>query len=293
MRIKALIVGILISWVGFQGLEAASLKDRFFLSGDGVLKIVNAKNGAGGKIVYRTSEGEYLEASRKQINSIFGIDPQDSQQVDLRLISLLDYLQDHLKGGTIRVVSGYRSPEYNEGLRQKGGLAAKTSLHLEGMAADINMDGVIGRKLWNFVRSLNCCGAGYYHGKGIHVDTGPSRFWDEKTTKVEQNLGAHNKLLLLRTEFDRYQPGEVVKMGIYRVTDYPFGIRQKDSSPCQSISKKEEARKLQWEIPHPNKEDKKVLGKMIIPWELCEKNYPEMPDQILSNPILVLEEKKK
>jgi hypothetical protein len=98
-------------------------------------------------------------------------------------------------------------------------------MHIEGMAADIDMQGVDGKTLWEFVRSLDCCGAGYYHAKGIHVDVGPSRFWDETSTKVEQDLGARNKLVIVRTNFDYFEPKDTVYMTFARVSDYPIGIR--------------------------------------------------------------------
>src|SRR3989304_474948 len=94
------------------------------------------------------------------------------------------------------------------------------------MAVDIEMEGVEGKRLWEFVRGLNCCGAGYYHAKAIHVDVGPSRFWDETSTQVEQDLGARNRLVVLRTEWDRSRPGEEVRMPLGRITDYPIGVRR-------------------------------------------------------------------
>ena len=218
-----------------------------------------------------------------------------------RLIALLDYLQDTLKGGLIRIRSGYRSPNYNDGLRKKGRLAAKTSMHIEGMAADIEMDGVDGAKLWEYVRSLNCCGAGYYHGKGVHLDTGPSRFWDETSTKVEQNLGGHNKLILLRTNFDYYEPGERVYMTLGRITDYPVGIQpkvllvtetgkekasvpidlkdMKQNKDCVTIPNRRAARSLEFDLPE--KIDSRE--RLVVRMEFCEKPFPEMLERTDSN----------
>jgi len=163
-------------------------------------------------------------------------------------------------------------------IRKRGALAAKTSLHIEGMATDINLAGVDGKTLWEYVRSLDCCGAGYYHGKGIHVDVGPSRFWDETSTKIGQDLGSHNKLLLLRTDWDIYEPGETIYMSLTRITDYPVGIRPisfspQKSSACTPIKNRQEAHALILSIP----KDFSHHEKMTVQMSFCDKTFPEMP----------------
>ena len=273
---------------------------RFFFEGDGKVHLVNKKTGAGGPMTYRTPGGDYPESAQRRINQVLGIPPNASEGIAIRLTALLDYLQDQLKGGMITIISGYRSPTYNEGFRKKGGLAARTSMHLEGMAADIEMEGVEGKRLWEFVRGLDCCGAGYYHAKSIHVDVGPSRFWDEASTKVEQDLGARNKLVLLRTEWDLYRPGEEVRMTLGRITDYPIGVRrdgqlihtgqevvgvrlENGRTDCLLIPNRSAARSLVWKIP------KRIAPKekARIRISFCQRLFPEMPEGIDSNPISI------
>jgi uncharacterized protein YcbK (DUF882 family) len=281
----------------------AEFRGRFFLEGDGLLHVINAKNGLGGKVRYRLDNGSYPSNAWEEVNRIFGVPKNSAEAISPRLIALLDYLQDYFDAGPVRILSGYRSPDYNENLRKKGRLAAKTSLHLEGMAADIEMDGVSPRKLWHFVRDLDCCGAGYYHGKGIHLDTGPTRFWDEKSTKVEQDLGARNKLILLRTYLDIYRPGETVHLVLARITDYPIGIRPEmrllegekgekgaekatlfpTKDPCVLIRDRAEAHALAWKVPNDFRHDRKLRLRI----DFCKKPFPEMPDRIESNPILI------
>jgi uncharacterized protein YcbK (DUF882 family) len=271
---------------------------RFFLEGDGRVHLVN-RTGAGGAVTYRTPRGEYPESAQRRINQIFGVPPNASKGIAIRLIALLDYLQEQLRGGKITIVSGYRSPTYNEGLRKKGRLAARTSMHIEGMAADIEMEGVGGRRLWEFVRRLDCCGAGYYHGEGIHVDVGPSRFWDETSTKVEQDLGARNKLVLLRTDWDLYRAGEEVRMTLGRITDYPIGVRrdgqliltgqevvrvrlENGRTDCLLIPNRSAA-PLAWKIPKGIAPKEKARIRISF----CHKPFPEMPEGIDSNPISI------
>lgn len=272
---------------------------RFTIEGDGTVALLNPKTGAGGLVTYRTRAGTYPTAAQRRINRIFGVPPDASAGMAPRLIALLDYVQDHFRGATIRIVSGYRSPAHNERLRLQGGLVARTSLHLEGMAADIEVAGVPGRRLWMFVRSLQCCGAGYYHGRSVHVDVGPRRFWDETSTGVEQDLGARNRLLLLRTEWDVYRPGETVRMTVARITDYPIEVRRAAqlvrpggateeirldaAGPCVAIHGREAARGLAWTIsPRPASP-----GTVRVRLSFCRRSYPEMPGAIESNPIII------
>ncbi|MGQ0568190.1 MAG: YcbK family protein [Armatimonadota bacterium] len=278
----------------------AAPSGRFFIEGNGTVHLVNRNTGAGSPVIYRTPGGEYPESAQRRINQIFGVPPNASEGIAIRLTALLDYLQDQLKGGMIKIVSGYRSPIYNEGLRKKGRLAARTSMHLEGMAADIEMEGVDGKRLWEYVRGLDCCGVGYYHAKGIHVDVGPSRFWDETSTRVEQDLGARNKLVLLRTEWDLYRPGEEVRMTLGRITDYPIGVRrdgqlmhtgqevvgvrlENGRTDCLLIPSRSAARSLVWKIPQRIAPKEKSRVRISF----CQKPFPEMPEGVDSNPISI------
>lgn len=218
-----------------------------------------------------------------------------------RLTALLDYLQDQLTDGkgTIEIISGYRSPEYNEALRKKGRLAAKASLHIEGMAADFALSGVPAKKLWEFVRELDCCGAGYYAGQMVHVDTGPARFWDQKGSKVFTDISAHNKQIYLTTEFDIYRLGETLNFRFVRMTEYPFGVlpkmeivqkgrsikkmKLKSEQSCLLIQNREEAQYFSITLPQ------RLLREAPLQLRLrfCQKPSPEMPDFVLSNPLVI------
>jgi uncharacterized protein YcbK (DUF882 family) len=78
----------------------------------------------------------------------------------------------------VHVISGYRSPETNQMLAEKGDGVAKHSLHMEGKAMDIR---VPGRSL-DVVRragvALRGGGVGYYQASQfVHLDTGRLRHW--------------------------------------------------------------------------------------------------------------------
>ena len=203
-----------------------SVGKRYFYSGDGTISLVNAKNGISFKGKYRSSDGAYDKKALRKIDKTFGADYDESvSRISLRLIEFLDFLQDRLRpGAQITIVSGWRSPEYNTSLRNKGRLAAKASLHQYGMAADIKMSGVSSKHVWNYVKQLGFGGTGYYQGELVHVDVGPARSWDEKTSGVGTDISEHNKLIGLVTDFDIYRPGEKISLRFIRMTAFPIGV---------------------------------------------------------------------
>jgi uncharacterized protein YcbK (DUF882 family) len=99
--------------------------------------------------------------------------------IDPRLIETLLRLNRKLGGDRqMHVVSGYRSPTYNEYLQQQGRQVATASLHLSGQAIDIRVPGVELRKLHRTALSLTAGGVGYYPRSAfVHFDCGPVRRW--------------------------------------------------------------------------------------------------------------------
>lgn len=272
--------------------------DRYFFSGDGTIHLTNAHTRQAARIHYRLPDGTYPAEARQQIDRLFGVPAGSSDHISLRLVSVLDYIEDHYHQ-PIEIISGYRSPAYNENLRAKGRLAAKTSMHIEGMAADIRMRKVLSAEWFQTLKALNCCGVGYYHDNSLHVDTGPVRYWDETTSKVNTNISEHNKQVIVRTEQDIYVAGETLSLRLARITDYPIGVMagftviQEGKDPrefafdggkdgCLTV-KDPSQRTLKWTMPtdfHPE-------GKVQLRVRLCERSYPEMPEQLDSNPLQI------
>lgn len=74
----------------------------------------------------------------------------------------------------IQILSGYRTEEHNSKLEG----AAKNSLHMQGKAADIYIDGLPSRVLREMSEMLAVGGVGFYPSKGfVHIDTGRVRSW--------------------------------------------------------------------------------------------------------------------
>lgn len=192
---------------------------RFLYMGDGSL-VLNGQT-----VTFRAADGTYSEAGLKTVHRLFNANWQDPEErLSLRFLEMLDYLQDQLKAGSYTLKSGYRSPGLNQSLRNKGKLAAQSSMHIEGAAADLVLAGVPASQVFDFVKAMNCCGIGWYHGKHFHIDTGPARYWDESSSKTEDKSPQQNEKLILQPDWDRYRPGETVDLKWMRVTEYPIGI---------------------------------------------------------------------
>ena len=223
------LAAVLLIWVPAVDVPAqtdAGSDSRFFFSGDGHIHLFGKKNGRSFVGLYRTGSRNYHGQALEAICEVFDAPCKSPDTaVSLRLIEFLDRLQDRLApGNRITITSGYRSPQYNRKIASGGALAAKASLHQYGMAADVIMEGVPARQLWDYVKATGFGGAGYYHGETVHIDVGPARSWDETTSGVGTGISDENKLIGLVTDFDRYRPQDTVTMQFIRMTAFPIDV---------------------------------------------------------------------
>ena len=277
---------------------------RFFYNGDGRINLLSAKNGISFNGQYRKGKGIYDEKALKTIHRLFGAEKdRPLSTVSLRLIEFLDYLEDHLHpGAQITIVSGYRSPQYNTDLRNKGRLAAKASLHQYGMAADIKIQGISSKRVWNTVKKLRFGGTGYYKGKLVHIDVGPARFWDEKTSGVGTDISTQNKLIGLVTNYDFYLPGEMIDLRFIRMTAFPIGVSPEfvlekvekngqlkkivrfkplftiaPKTPCPQFSDIDQMTGIRWKLPGDL-----LPGRYKIRTFFCNRLWEDMPVEIFT-----------
>lgn len=101
-------------------------------------------------------------------------------RIDPRLHDLLHAVRQVL--GTDRpfqVISGFRAPRTNARLKAtRGGGVASRSLHMDGMAIDVRLEGVALTDLRDAALSLRAGGVGFYPGEQfVHLDTGRVRRW--------------------------------------------------------------------------------------------------------------------
>jgi len=208
------------------GTTAAAPVTRFFLHGDGVLRLENAHTHEKIVVRFRDPDGAYSAQALAKVDALFRSRGDDARtRVSLRLLETIDYLEDTEQPQTLQLVSGYRSEGYNDALIAKGGQAARTSMHSEGLAADLRFGGVDHRALWERLRALECCGAGFYEKSGfLHVDTGRPRFWEQHTSKVKENLSKGNARVIARTDYDRYGDLVGLETTLHAITVHPLRI---------------------------------------------------------------------
>ncbi|MEO8604429.1 MAG: DUF882 domain-containing protein [bacterium] len=230
MRWLALLVTLL-------ALPAAAVESRFYYSGDGVLALRNAHFAEVLSVRYRDADGHYDAAALARIEHFFRSRTDGKQgAVSLRLIELLDYVEDHYRPKHMTLVSGYRSPELNQALRDGGRRVAQASMHTEGMAADVQPAGLNLRRLWNTLRAQQIGGVGLYQGESfIHIDTGRPRFWEAATSGVDQNPAKENARLFARTDFDRYATLDGAVIRLHSVTALPIRIQRQAHLGEQTI----------------------------------------------------------
>ena len=99
-------------------------------------------------------------------------------RIDPTLLDLLHTLHTRLgSGAPFQVISGYRSPKTNAGMRAASHNVATKSLHMQGMAVDIRLADRSLENIHAVARALRAGGVGYYPGQFVHVDVGRVRYW--------------------------------------------------------------------------------------------------------------------
>ena len=146
------------------------------------LSFFNIHTGERLKSTYCTG-GCYRPEALAELNHIMrDFRVNEVKPIDPRVFDLL-----HELGGTLEtdqpfyIISGYRSPETNALLRERGGAStgvASHSLHMVGQAIDIRVPGVGLQHLRDAAKSLKIGGVGFYPDLNfVHVDVGRVRYW--------------------------------------------------------------------------------------------------------------------
>jgi uncharacterized protein YcbK (DUF882 family) len=99
--------------------------------------------------------------------------------IDPKLLDILWALQEEMGcKGVYEVISGYRSPKTNKGLKRCGGRVASHSLHMKGQAIDIQFSGAKIAQIHQCAMAMQSGGIGYYPKDGfVHLDSGEFRTW--------------------------------------------------------------------------------------------------------------------
>jgi uncharacterized protein YcbK (DUF882 family) len=281
----------------------AFAEERFYFAGDGHLRMGNAHFAETLDVQYRAADGRYDDAALAAIARFFRSRSDGrSGPMSLRLIELLDYVEDHYRPRRLVLVSGYRSPDFNQALRAEGRRVAQASMHTEGMAADVQPIGLKLRPLWNTLRREELGGVGLYQKEGfVHLDTGKPRFWEAATSKVEQNLAAENARLFARTDFDRYDSLDGAVISLHSVTALPIAIRREArvGGEAITVAPRDPAVRADgdcWIFAEPADRYELVVNAPLlapadrrpIVLDTCAPRIGATPPQVLTNPIMRL-----
>ncbi len=189
--------------------------------GDGRLFLYNFQTGDVLETTYRTKDG-YDRNALAKIYKLMRSPDGETKKISIKLIELLDEIQDYFGAETIEIISGYRSQQYNKNLIISGRNVAKESLHLMGMAADIHIDEITEKALGDYVVTLNGGGVGFYPRQNfVHVDVGPVRRWgeDESNERILTGLEANpNYAWKAITDKDIYFKNEKLEIEVTNVS---------------------------------------------------------------------------
>jgi hypothetical protein len=170
------------------------------------------------------------------------------------------------------------------------------------MAADIKIQGTSSKRVWNTVKKLGFGGTGYYKGKLVHIDVGPARYWDEKTSGVGTDISTQNKLIGLVTDYDIYLSGESVELRFIRMTAFPIGVNPEfvlekvekngqskeivhfkpsfaiaAKSQCPQFSDIGQMMGIRWKLPSDI-----LPGRYKIRASFCQRLWEDMPTDIVT-----------
>lgn len=132
-------------------------------------------------VIYRVGDRYIPEALDKLSQFLRDSHNDEVKSYNPRTFDVLHTMLAKLNHSTsvIEILSGYRTKETNDALRESGTTnAAEHSQHIEANALDLRVPGIPAVQLRDAALSLGAGGVGYYpKGQFIHVDTGPVREW--------------------------------------------------------------------------------------------------------------------
>jgi uncharacterized protein YcbK (DUF882 family) len=152
---------------------------HFHIPGHKMLALHNTHTGDKLKLTY-FEQGNYITDALQEINYLLrDYHTDDVHPIDTALLDQLYDLKMTLGvNKPFHIVSGYRSPSTNAQLRKHSHAVAEHSLHMQGRAIDIRLDGIATHTIRNAALTMARGGVGYYpHNNFVHLDTGEFRTW--------------------------------------------------------------------------------------------------------------------
>jgi uncharacterized protein YcbK (DUF882 family) len=143
------------------------------------LILINTHTGEVLDTIYRTGS-DYLPGELGRLDWLLrdhrtgGVLP-----LDIRLFDLLHELAESAGlEPRYQIISGYRSPATNAMLVSKSDGVSSRSLHMEGKAIDVRLEGLPLARLRDLALARRAGGVGYYPASDfVHLDVGRVRSW--------------------------------------------------------------------------------------------------------------------
>ncbi|MGD9578508.1 MAG: DUF882 domain-containing protein [Syntrophorhabdus sp.] len=164
------------------GSQLKNLQSAFASTGlestkERVLKLYNIHTGERLHTCYLVG-GKYIQDEVNRINHFLRCHYTNVvKPISIQVIDLLCEIKNCFAGDMeINIISGYRSPKYNNRLRSHGRQVAEGSLHLHGLAIDFAIPGIRTEKLAKAAVQFQAGGVGLYP-EFVHIDVGKVRRW--------------------------------------------------------------------------------------------------------------------
>lgn len=168
-----------VGGVAAASLAAPAAVAQVFAGGARALGIRRVQTGENFSGVY-WQNGRYERNALRQLDWVLrdpGMD--EATPMDPRLFDVLAAVQSRMGSDeNWLVVSGYRAPETNAARARQSRRVSRVSLHMSGMAADVQLPGRASLHLARVAAEMQLGGVGLYRRDGfIHLDCGPARRW--------------------------------------------------------------------------------------------------------------------
>lgn len=147
---------------------------------EGILKLRSAHSGERREFHFRDAIGNYDDQTLHHLNWFLRCynDHNYYQNIDIKVIEMLNYTSSWLGNPEILIHSGYRTPHYNSLLAKNNENVARNSLHLWGKAIDFSIPGIPIAQACSIAQGTRQVfggkgGIGYYPRNGfVHIDSG-------------------------------------------------------------------------------------------------------------------------
>ena len=150
------------------------------------LSVIRPQSGERASVLY-WKDGEVIDAAYQELCHLMrDVNGKETAPIDPKLFETLWGTQAFVArygiDQPLEILSGFRTARSNSKLIEQGVPAARQSLHIRGMAADIRIADLNAEVLGGLVRSFRQGGVGFYYRAGpkggwIHADTGLKRTW--------------------------------------------------------------------------------------------------------------------